>query len=152
MVGAITGVVKKIQAFSPNCVAIHCVTHREVLVANRLNETRNAKEKSDFELLLNDVVKMVNHVCAHAKKDRMFSELCKDMETNFTKLLLHNEVRWLSRSKVLNRVFVLREQLCVFFTEEANPMAITCRDVLWLAKLSYMASIFDHLNKLNISQ
>ena len=81
-----------------------------------------------------------------------FSELCKDMEANFTKLLLHAEVRWLSRGKVLNRVFALREQLCVFFTKGSNPMAVKCQDVLWLAKLSYMASIFDHLNKLNISQ
>ncbi|XP_069164996.1 protein FAM200B-like [Procambarus clarkii] len=69
---------------------------------------------------------MVNHICAHAKKHRMFRELCKDIEANFTKLLIH--------------------------TDEANPMAVKCQDVLWLAKLSYKASIFDHLNKLNISQ
>lgn len=30
-------------------------------------------------------------------------------------------------------------------------MAVKCQDNFWLAKLSYMASIFDHLNKLNIS-
>nr|XP_045616365.1 protein FAM200A-like [Procambarus clarkii] len=42
MVGAINGVIKKIQAVSPNCIAIHCVIHREALVAQRLNETRNA--------------------------------------------------------------------------------------------------------------
>ncbi|KAK4328433.1 hypothetical protein Pmani_001181 [Petrolisthes manimaculis] len=46
MIGAINGVVKKIQAVSSNCVAIHCVIHREALVAKRLNETRNAKEKN----------------------------------------------------------------------------------------------------------
>ncbi|XP_064085393.1 protein FAM200A-like [Macrobrachium nipponense] len=35
MVGAINGVVKKIQAVSPNCIAIHCVIHRETLLAKR---------------------------------------------------------------------------------------------------------------------
>lgn len=152
MVGAINGVVRKIQDVSPNCVPIHCVIHREALVAKKLNEARNVTEKNDFELLLDDVVKMVNHIRAHAKKHRIFSELCKDMEANFTKLLLHAEVRWLSRGKVLNRVLALREELCVFLTEEANPMAVKCQDTFWLAKLSYMASVFDHLNKLNISQ
>ncbi|XP_069172616.1 protein FAM200A-like [Procambarus clarkii] len=98
------------------------------------------------------VFKTVNHICAHAKKHRMFRELCKDMEANFTKLLLHTEVRWLSRGKVLIQVFALREQLCVCFIEKASLMAFKCQDVLWLAILSYMASIFDHLNKLNISQ
>ena len=33
--------------------------HREALVAKRLNETRNVTKKSDFELLLDDVYKMV---------------------------------------------------------------------------------------------
>ena len=101
MVGAINGVVKKILAVSPNCAAIHCVIHREALVAKRLNETRNAKEKSEFELLLDDDVKMVNHIRALAKEHRMFTELRKDIEANFTKLLLHTEVRWLSCGNVV---------------------------------------------------
>lgn len=151
MIGTINGVVRKIQDVSPNCVPTHCVLHREALVAKRLKKVKCGKEKNEFELLLDDVVKMVNYIRANAKKGRMFSELCKDMEANFTKLLLHAEVRWLSRGKILNRVLALREQLCVFFTEEENPMACKCQDTFWLAKLSYMASIFGHLNKLNVS-
>ncbi|XP_069192912.1 protein FAM200A-like [Procambarus clarkii] len=38
MVGAIKGVVKKIQAVSPNCIKINCVIHREALVAKYLNK------------------------------------------------------------------------------------------------------------------
>ena len=67
MVGAISGVVKKIQAVSPNCVAIRYVIPREALLAKRLNETRNAKEKSDFEPLLDNDVKMINNIRALAR-------------------------------------------------------------------------------------
>ena len=93
MVGAVNGIVRKIQAVSLICVPIHCcVIHRKVLVAKQLNETGTPREINNFELRLNDVVKMVNRIRAHANKNRMFSELCKDMEATFTKLLFHAEV------------------------------------------------------------
>lgn len=57
----------------------------------------------------------------------------------------------LTRGKILNQVLALREELCVFFTVEENPMASKCQDTFWLPELSYMASIFNRLNKLNIS-
>lgn len=74
---------------------------------------------------------MMNYIRTNAKKGRVFSKLCKDMEANFTKLL-HAEVRWLSREKVFNRVLARREQLCVFFIEETNPMAGKGQDTFWL--------------------
>ena len=103
--GAINGVAKKIRAASPTCVHIHCIIHREDLVAKRHNESTNAIEKTDFELLLDDV-KLVYHIRQHAKKHRIFREICKNMEVNY--------------NKVPNRVLALREQLYQFFNVEAN--------------------------------
>jgi len=37
-------------------------------------------------------------------KSRLISLLCEAMESQFTKLILHTKVRWLSRGKVLSRV------------------------------------------------
>ena len=56
-----------------------------------------------------------------------------------------------SRGKVLSRVFELREQLEAYCTEQGNQKAAKFRDILWLAKLTYLASIFDCLNKVNLS-
>lgn len=108
--------------------------------------------KNDLELLLD--VKIVNCIRADAKtkNNKIFSELCKYMEIDCTKLLFHTEARWLSRGKVLNLVLELKEQIFLFLTEETNLMAVKFRDTFWLAKLFYMASIFDQLNKLNLSQ
>ena len=72
------------------------------------------------------------------------------MGSTFKKLILHSEVRLLSQGKVLSSVFELREQLKAYCTEQGNQKAAKFRDILWQAKLAYLASIFDVLNEVNL--
>ena len=73
------------------------------------------------------------------------------MDASFTKLLLHAEVRWLSRGKVLRQFFLLRKEMGEFLTEQHDHRASKFYDNYWLAKFAYMASIFEHLNKLDLN-
>ncbi|KAL4135376.1 hypothetical protein QTP88_006990 [Uroleucon formosanum] len=102
--------------------------------------------------VLDDVVKMVNFIKMRPLKSRLFSLLCEAMESQFTKLILHTEVRWLSRGKVLSRVHELKDELIVFFTLEDVPeFCELLTNEKWLAKLSYLSDIFSHLNQINSS-
>ena len=48
-------------------------------------------------------------------------------------------------------MFELREQLEAYCTEQGNQKAAKFRDILWLAKLVHLVSIFDRLNEVNLS-
>jgi hypothetical protein len=61
----------------------------------------------------------VNFITSRALSSLLFSKLCKAMGSDHDKLLLHAEVKWPSRGRVLRRL-VERKEVKLFLTEE-NP-------------------------------
>ena len=91
---------------SPNALGSHCVIHREALAAKTLSP--GMKDK------LTVIIRIVNFVKTSAVNTRLFSKLCKDMNSDHETLLFHTSVRWLSKGNVVARVYEMREELTVF--------------------------------------
>lgn len=144
MVGSIKGFCSLAKARNPKIISTHCFLHRESLVSKTLPAT--------LKPVLEQVVSVVNYIKSRPLKTRLFKQLCNSMESKYECLLLHTEVRWLSRGKVLKRVYELRKELLVFFQKEGNDSFVNYFESnLWCAKLAYLADIFDYLNSVNTS-
>lgn len=123
-------------------VLTHCIIHREMLAAKSLTP--------DLNVVLTTVVKAVNFIRSNALNSRLFALLCEDMGSIHSSLLLHTEVRWLSRGRVLARFYELREEVCMFLDEKNPDLSKILRDSEFMAKLAFLADIFEQLNIMNL--
>jgi hypothetical protein len=97
-------------------------------------------------------VSMVNFIKQRPLKSRILAKLGEGMQKDHVTLFQHTEVRWLSRGKVLSRVFELREKLKLFFKDNNKESFYNfLEDTKWLLKLYYLADIYQHLNTMNTS-
>ncbi|XP_063241704.1 zinc finger BED domain-containing protein 5-like isoform X1 [Bacillus rossius redtenbacheri] len=143
LTGKKSGFVKLLMAIMPKAVWVHCFLHRQALASKNM--------PIELKEVLNDVVKSVNFIKSRPLQCRLFSQLCEEMGAEYKCLLLHTEVRWLSRGKVFSRVFALRTELKAFFQVINKDFVGLFDKKEWLLKLAYLADIFQHLNDLNIT-
>ena len=61
----------------------------------------------ELHTIFQNVIKIITHIKEHALKSQLFTQLCEEMDTEYIHLLLHTEVRGLSKGKSLARVFEL---------------------------------------------
>ncbi|XP_043916151.1 zinc finger BED domain-containing protein 5-like [Protopterus annectens] len=125
-----------------NC-AILLVIARQSLACKNL--------PGELKLVLDEAVKVVNFIKSQSTNSRIFKALCEEMMSPHSTLLLHTEVRWLSRDKVLTRLFELRHEVQVFFEDHTFFLASKLHDCNWLQALSYLSDIFQIINKLNLT-
>ncbi|XP_051957444.1 protein ZBED8-like [Xyrauchen texanus] len=141
MLGRKSGFGALVKVDAPHIIVTHCILHRHALATKTLPPT--------LAEVLKIVVECVNYVRNSALRHRIFSELRKEMGSEFEVLLYHSNVRWLSRGQVLNRVFALRVELALFLQEHQHFHADCFKNSEFILILAYMADIFAALNHFN---
>ena len=106
----------------------------------------------EFQDIMKSVVSVVNFVKTSASNSRLFSILCNELDASNNVLLFHTDARLLSRSKVLTRIFDLRDELKTFCNKKSGPqIEALFGDKNELHKIAYIVEIFAILNELNLS-
>ena len=143
MSGCSKGFITHAKRMHPNIEWTHCLIHREALVAKFINHS--------LEKVLKDAIAIINYIKSSALRTRLFKKLCEDVAGDERHLLYHVDVRWLSKGKMLQRLFSLRNEVKAFLAQMKQEEAMLFQDPLWVMRLSYLADIFDKLNDLNLS-
>nr|XP_039268866.1 general transcription factor II-I repeat domain-containing protein 2A-like [Styela clava] len=113
--------------------------------------TRNAlcaKALQSLQNVLIVVTKTVNYIAARALNKRMFAELRKSCDSEYSGLLMYNNVRWLSCGNVLQRFVVLLKEVKSFLVEK-NETYPELSEATWLNDLHFFADFTNHYNTLN---
>ena len=103
MTGTIKEFVTLAKEKNPNVKWTHCIIHREALASKIMSP--------QLHDILNCSIKVINFIKSRSLNSRLFCLFCEKMEAEHTQLLLHAEVRWFSRGRILNRLFKLRTKL-----------------------------------------
>lgn len=127
------------QAGGKRPLVFHCIIHQQALCGKALG----------FSEIMLTVTKTVNYIRSHALNHRKFKNFLAEVESEYSDLPYHCEVRWLSRGKVLQRFFELREFVDIFMTEQEKPVE-ELKDHEWLWTLAFMVDITSQLNHLNL--
>ena len=102
---------------------------------------------------MNVVMKCVNKSIGRSLNRREFRQFISELDHEYGELLLHCEVRWLSKGKVLSRVWALMASILEFLTEINELSRSVCKCLTnneWLNDLAFLVDITGHLNNLNL--
>ena len=125
----------------PTILTVHCVIHRQHLVARKLSDRLHQS--------LGIVISCVNKIKAHALNSRLFRELCISNDEDYDPLLLHTEVRWLSRGRCLKRFNELFTSV-IQFCDENGCDSLSKELKKRKSDIAYLTDLFSIFNELNL--
>lgn len=125
-----------------NLVTFHCFIHQENLIARAVNP--------DLEAVMKTVINIVNYIRAKELNHRKFTSLLEELKSEYSDVLLHTSVRWLSRGKVLERFFSLRHEIMLFL-DQNNKIYPELQQDEWWCLLAFLCDITEKLNNVNQS-
>ncbi|XP_034075813.1 zinc finger BED domain-containing protein 5-like [Gymnodraco acuticeps] len=138
MVGRCNGFIAKCREddIFPDFLNYHCIIHQHALCAKMLN----MKEVMDVSL------KVACSIRARPLQRRLFRAYLEDADCVHTDLLLHTDVRWLSRGNFLERFRVLLPEIKAFLHGTKLAEYARLDDEEWLLDLAFLTDITHMLN------
>ena len=109
MISTSEGLVNILRQMNPNLLSYHCIIHCSALTA---------KLSGDLSNFMCKLLRLINFLrSASQLQRRLLRAFLEEVEAEYAELLLHNDVRWLSRGNALNRLWSIRSELLAYLKE-----------------------------------
>ena len=146
MIGREKGAVARLKEDNPELIAYHCIIHQSVLCASLSDEHAE---------VMNTMMKMINFLRASSSyQHRMLREFLREVDADADDLLLHNNVRWLSKGRVLERFWSIRREVAAFLAElrsqKATQFSLFLENEKQMDNVAFLVDITSHLKELNL--
>ncbi|KAJ8012488.1 hypothetical protein DPEC_G00043330 [Dallia pectoralis] len=146
MMGREKGAVSRLKEDNPELLSYHCIIHMSVLCST-LSE-HHAE-------VMNTITTLVNFLRASsAHQHRLLREFLSEVGAPANDLLLHSNVRWLSKGKVLAHFWKIRNEIKDFLAQQKSHKAEVFLHFLEeesnMDTLAFLVDITGHLNDLNL--
>ena len=130
---------------NPDLMTYHCIIHQAVLCTSLGDKYRDVMET---------IMKLVNFLrTTSALQHRLLRNFLSENDARFTELLVHNNVRWLSRRRVLRRFWSIRKELMTFLGGQNNAKAkvylVLVRDEKKMKIVAFLTDMISHFNDMN---
>uniref|UniRef100_A0A3B3HZV5 Uncharacterized protein n=1 Tax=Oryzias latipes TaxID=8090 RepID=A0A3B3HZV5_ORYLA len=122
----------------PKFLHYHCIIHQQAICA----------KVTGFDHVMTPVVKIINSIRSKAKQHRMFKMLMDELSAEYGDLLLHTEIRWLSRGRILQRFLSLLGEIKEFMKSKGEDTSLL-EDPEWVLDLAFLTDLTGNLNHLN---
>ena len=100
---------KKELSNPKSLITFHCILHQQNLAAKSATHTET----------FNKIIGIVNFIRCNSTHHRQFRDMLHiDDETQIVDLPYHSQVRWLSRGRILDRIFKLKDQIVSFYSSQ----------------------------------
>lgn len=146
MVGKDKGLVRKIRDMKPDLLSYHCIIHQTVLCA---------KLSPQLQAVLDKFVHLINFIRSRSSlQHQEFKAFLSECEAAQSDLIQYNNIRWLSKGKVIEWFWEIKEHVITFLGISDARGSSVHLDFLEnrdnISVLAFLNDILVHLNNLNI--
>jgi hypothetical protein len=93
----------------------------------------------------------VNFIRSQGLQHREFQNFLNSVDSELEDIVYYTEIRWLSRGKMLKRVFDLKDEIQTFVAEKRKPIP-EFKDAERMCDFAFLVYITSQLNELNYDQ